>query len=421
MRSKLVTAQLGAFLLVAVLGLVYVGANYVRLPNLLGFGRYTVYADFSDSGGIFQNAEVTYRGVPVGRVGELSLIDDGVRVALLLDSGGPDIPAQTRASVVNRSAIGEQFVDIMPTTDSGPYLENDSVIPMEVDGEPNTSIPVPVQDLFSDVQNLAMSVPADDLRTLITELGTALDGKDNDLVRLVESLDSLSADGVRYLPQTMSLINNGQPVLATQAEQSGAIGQFSADLVLITEQLRTNDPDLRRLIDNGTPAAQEVGALIDRAGPGLTTNLGNIAALIETLGPRSIALRPLLTLLPALGLAAATSVTPGDGTIHQGIIFETNNPPPCTIGYEGTAAIIAQQRAADPSFDPTQQDYPINTDADCRVPFGSATGVRSGSRIIYADPAIPQPWDSTPKRDPDKLDLRPIAAQLAFLMGVTTR
>lgn len=421
MRSKLVTAQLGAFLVVAVLGLVYVGANYVRLDNLLGFGRYTVSADFDDSGGIFPNAEVTYRGVPVGRVGELSLIDDGVRVELLLDNSGPDIPAQTHASVINRSAIGEQFVDIVPTTDQGPYLEDESVIPREVDGEPNTFIPVPVQDLFTDVQNLATSVPTDDLRTLITELGTALDGKDTDLVRLVESLDSLSSDGVEYLPQTMSLINNGQPVLATQAEQSGAIGQFSSDLALITEQLRNNDPDLRRLIDNGTPAAQEVGALIDQAGPGLTTSLTNVAAVVEALAPRTIALRPLLTLLPALGLAATSSVAPGDGTIHQGIILETNNPPACTVGYEGTAAIIAQQKAADPSFDPTQQDFPINLDADCRTPFGSATGVRSASRIIYADPDIAQPWDNTPKRDPEKLDLRPIAEQLAFLMGVTTR
>ena len=39
-------------------------------------------ADFPDSGGIFTNAEVTYRGVTVGKVGQLHLIANGVRVDL---------------------------------------------------------------------------------------------------------------------------------------------------------------------------------------------------------------------------------------------------------------------------------------------------------------------------------------------------
>ena len=71
MRSRLVRIQLVAFAIVAMLGLLYVGAKYVRLDNLLGFGEYDVNAEFKDSGGIFTNAEVTYRGVPVGRVGDL--------------------------------------------------------------------------------------------------------------------------------------------------------------------------------------------------------------------------------------------------------------------------------------------------------------------------------------------------------------
>ncbi len=69
MRSPLVRWQLIGFVLVALMGLVYVGANYVRLGNLLGFGEYTVHLESETSGGIFTNAEVTYRGVPVGRVG----------------------------------------------------------------------------------------------------------------------------------------------------------------------------------------------------------------------------------------------------------------------------------------------------------------------------------------------------------------
>ncbi len=77
-------------------------------------------ARFANSGGIFTNAEVTYRGVPVGRVGDLTLTQDGVSVALMIDDSAPQIPASAKAVVANRSAIGEQYVDLQPDTTRAP-------------------------------------------------------------------------------------------------------------------------------------------------------------------------------------------------------------------------------------------------------------------------------------------------------------
>ncbi len=68
-RSRLVKVQLALFVVIALLGIVFVGARYVRLDNLMGFGQYTVDARFPTGGGIFPNAEVTYRGVPVAASG----------------------------------------------------------------------------------------------------------------------------------------------------------------------------------------------------------------------------------------------------------------------------------------------------------------------------------------------------------------
>src|SRR5699024_5345006 len=153
MLTRLVKFQLIAFVLIAVLGIVYVGANYARLPNLLGFGQYTVHMRLDEPGGIFPNAEVTYRGTPVGRVGDMRLTPDGLEVDLEIDDGGPDIPASTKAVVANRSAIGEQYVDFQPNNDDGPYLHDGSTIPAE-----HTSTPVPIGDLFNSVSSLMESV-----------------------------------------------------------------------------------------------------------------------------------------------------------------------------------------------------------------------------------------------------------------------
>ena len=413
MRSPLVRWQLIGFVLVALMGLVYVGANYVRLGNILGFGEYTVHLELETSGGIFTNAEVTYRGVPVGRVGAMSLTADGVVVELRIDTSTPGIPASAKAVVANRSAIGEQYVDLQPATDRGPYLTDGSRIAVA-----DTSTPVPVEELLASTQGLTESVPIDALHTVVTELGAAFDGKGEDLQSLADSLSGLSGSGSESLDRTMALVRDGRSVLGTQSEQSSAIKGFSADLDSLADRLRSSDPDVRRLIGNGNPASDELGQLVSEAGPGITTNLANLSATAKAVSVQATALRTLFVYLPGVA-AASSTIAPDDGTVHLGLVAEANNPPSCTVGYEGTQAILREMKRNDPNFDDTQQDFPQNTAASCAAPQGSLTGVRSANRIVFGDPATVQPWDSTPKKDPNKLDLNPIANQLAPLLGVT--
>lgn len=415
MISKLMRIQLIAFVVIAVLGIVYVGGKYARLDNLAGFGQYTVQMNLKESGGIFPNAEVSYRGVPVGRVGEMRVTKEGLVVDLKLDTGGPDIPASTRAVVANRSAIGEQFVDFQPESESEPFLTDGSTIDAA-----QTVTPVPIQDLFGAVSALTESIPVDALHTTFTELGTALNGRGSDLGSLVDSVSSFTDSAYEALPQTLSLITDSVTVLGTQAEQGSAIQGFSADLDRVTAQLKSSDPDVRALIGTAQDASSEVGEFIAASGDDIGALLSHADLITKSADDVWEGLRVLLAALPALG-AAAPTLAPGDGVIHIGVVLETNNPMACTSGYEGTQQILAEMKAQNPNFDDTVDDFPVNLDARCAVPEGNPTGVRSSERISLADPNIPQPWDSKPKQYPDTLYLRPVASQLAALIGVTPR
>ena len=64
---------------------------------------------------------LAYQGA-VGEVGALRLTDDGMEADLVIDDDAPPIPANSRAVVANRSAVGEQYVDLQPLSDGGPYL-----------------------------------------------------------------------------------------------------------------------------------------------------------------------------------------------------------------------------------------------------------------------------------------------------------
>ncbi len=413
MMSKLVRWQLVAFVIVGVVATVYVGATYARLDKLVGIGQYTVHADFMDSGGIFTNAEVTYQGVPVGRVGTLQLRPDGVRVNLLMDSGGPKVPAKTQAVVANRSAIGEQFVDLRPASAGGPYLKENSVIS-------DTAVPTPVQDVISSAVDFTGSVPLNDLTTVVTELGKAFNGNGENLKVLVNSLSNLAKSGNDNLPQTISLIQNSDTVLGTQADQSDAILDWSKSLGLITTQLASSDPDLRRLLTTGTASATQISALLTRNGGDITTVVRDLAKDTRNITGTFVGVSPGLALLSALSSGSYTAA-PGDGTIRFGVTLETNNPPPCTVGYESTQAEIAAIKKKNPDFDVNYDDFPFNTRVRCDVAQGNPTAVRGAQNAKFAGKDVAQPWDNKPKKDPDKLDLNPIATQVANLLGVVPK
>ena len=413
--NKTLKTQLIAFCVIAALGITYVGGNYVRLPSLFGIGQYKVYLDLPDTGGVFTNAAVNYRGTPVGRIGDLSLTENGVRVELDLDSSASDIPADTVAVVANRSAIGEQFVDLRPNSLSEPYLKAGDVISA---GE--EALPVRVDELLLSVDELSRSVPLEELEVTVDELGKAFEGRGPQLQRLSDSLITISESGIRTMPQLQALIRDGATVLDTQADQSGEILSFSRDLRTVTEALRDSDSDLERLISTAPEFADETRRLVENSGEPLTRTVTNLSDTMKTVDPLAPSFKVLLQLLPALA-AGGLSVAPGDGTIHFGLVLEMDNPTPCTMGYEGTQQIIDEMKAQDPAFDPQEQNFPPNYDARCTVPFGSPTAVRGAERAEYAYPGVEQPWDTKPKVDPDRLNLSVAAEQLAVLQGLIPR
>ncbi|MFD8305238.1 MCE family protein [Streptomyces sp. NPDC059690] len=360
MITRTVKGQLLAFAAVTAVGVSYVGAEYTGLVDSLLDRGYTVRADFADSGGIFPGAEVTYRGVPVGRVGSLGLTgDDGVSVALDIKDGAPRIPADTLAVVANRSAVGEQYVDLQPRTSHGPYLLDGSAIPRG-----STRVPLPTTDLVLSLDRLVNSVGKDDLRVTVDELGKAFNGTGPDLSRLVDSGNALVESASDSLPQTISLIEDSRKVLKTQADQGSSIKSFAHDLALLTEQLKSSDGDLRKLIGNAAPAGQEVNSLLRSTGPQLSVLLANLISGGQVTLAHLPGVEQALVTFPAL-VAGSYTVVPGDGTFHFGLVVNADDPAPCTQGYGTTRR--------DPSDTGTRA---ANTDARCTAPRGSKTSVR---------------------------------------------
>src|SRR5882757_4413861 len=231
MLGRRIRIQVTLFVIMALLGVTYVSVHYVGLQRLVAHSGYTVKLDRADAGGIFTNAEVTYRGVTVGRVGGMRLTADGIQVDLNLTRKG--IPADLKAAVADRSAIGEQYVDLRPNSDSGPFLKDGSVIQQKV-----TTLPPPVDQLLSSADKLAQSVPITSLQTVVDELDKAFENSGQNLQLLLDSSSEFFKSADANFPQTAELLDNSATVLATQQQSSSDIIAFSRSLALIGDQLK---------------------------------------------------------------------------------------------------------------------------------------------------------------------------------------
>jgi len=353
-RATLVRLLL--FVVLTAVGVTFAAARYV------GWGgrEYSVSADFADSGGIFEGAEVTYRGVSVGRVGALEPTEDGVRVELRLDEG-VRVPADTLAVVANRSAVGEQYVDLQPRSDGGPYLAAGQIIPRE-----DTRTPLPLTRLLRDLDALVASVPERDLAVVLDELGKAFSGTGDDLSRLIDNGDLLLEAARADLDETIGLIENGRTVLETQRESGSAITSFAGDLADLSEAIADSDRDLRTVLDEGSATAAQVHALVEENRSDVPLLLGNLITAGQIVEARLEGLQHILILYPYVIRGGYTVVDkdPATGryTAHFGLQLGPT-PRACREGYGDTE----QRTPVDTG------PAPLNTEADCK---DDATSVR---------------------------------------------
>lgn len=364
MLTWLTRTKLVVFLVLAVAVIGYTGVRYANIGKVFGVpGYYVVKANLPQAGGLYTNADVTYRGVSVGRVGSITLSGSGVQADLDISNSAPRIPANTEAVVADLSAVGEQYLDLRPRAASAPYLTAGSVI-----GRPDTQIPAPVTDLLSAVDALANSLPAASLRTLVNELYNAFNGQGQNLATLLSASGSFTRAASANVGSTSGLIQDGQTVLGTQQAETSAIEQFATDGELFARQLASSDSDLRGLIAAAPSAAEQVTGLLQDNDPDLGLTLANLLTTSDVALTRQSALQELLSALPAVVSAGNTVITRNGSSFGLALTFF--DPSPCTDGYQGTT----YRNGLDTSPAP-----PLNTRAYCASPVSTGIDVRGSA------------------------------------------
>ncbi len=408
MITQRVRIQLIFFVIITLVGVAYVGARYAKLDQVFVDDSYTVVAHFEDSGGIFAGGEVTYRGVQIGKVDKLELTDAGVDVYLDIENSFDKIPADTRAVVGNRSAVGEQYVELQPNTDARPYLADDAEIAVE-----NTELPIATETLLTDLSTTVQSVDRDALRTTIDELGTAFAGTGEDLQRIIDAGNSFIEAADANFDVTTALIEDGNTVLRGQVASESALRNFASQLSLFSGTLADADPDLRRVIDSGSFAANQLRTFLEANRVELSELIRDLTTTGEVIVRRLDGVKQFLVIYPYAvegGFTVVSKSPSGLYDAHFGLVIPPPTLMPCVNGYESTDKRVPkdgsnrpmneQARCADP---PTKtnprgaQNAPRRAPADYDAPVVATYDQETGE-LTWGEDAASSPAGSLAPR-----------------------
>jgi len=362
-RTKI---QLLIFVFITLIGVSFVGARYARLDRIFFDDSYDVVAHFEQSGGIFEGAEVDWRGISIGRVTGMSVTDSGVDVELSIQNKFDRIPADTIAVVANRSAVGEQYVDLQPRVDTGPYLDGNS----EIDTD-DTRIPLSTSKLLTDISNTVTSVDQDSLRTVVHEFGTAFDGTGPELAKIIDTSNSFIETANANFDVTTALIKDSNTVLKTQVSSESAIRSFARNLQLFTGTVAGSDKAIRALIDNGSATANQLRAFLEANKVDLAELVNELVTTGEVVVKHIDGVEQLLVIYPYVVQGGFTVVSKDPATgqydAHFGMVL-TDSPPVCHRGYESTDRRAPQDGS----------NRPMNVNAHCAEP-ASQTNARGAA------------------------------------------
>lgn len=348
--TRSVRIRLVIFAVLAAVGIAYVGASYFGLTNTVLGRNIDVGIDLPSSGGLYAGSSVDYRGVDVGKVTSLEVTKSGVHVSLQLQPG-TRIPAASKVRVEDLSAVGEQYVNFLPSTGTGPYLGNGDTVRADA-----ASLPLPTEQLLGDLDTFSGSINTTDLRTVVSQLGAMFQGNATNLRRLVDASTTFVGQATAHQRQTIELLESGKKVLATQQAHSTDIRSFASGLSNFTHALKVSDPQLRTILQGGSSTVREVRSLVDGLTPVLPTFIANLVTVNQVFTARLPALEQTLVTFPLM-LSNGFVGTPGDGYGHLNMQL-TYTTPVCSQGYEPPAQWLPGTATSDPPTYPAKCSDP---------------------------------------------------------------
>lgn len=307
-------ARLAQVLILAVLigGVVYVADTVVG--GSLFRDPYTLRVELAEAGGLHEGSVVTYRGQRIGEVSAVGLTGrtgGATVVAELSVDEDVAIPRESDFEVRNLSAVGEQYLDVRPRTDTGPlYGDGDTVALAD------TSTPLTVPEVLADAQGLMRNLDPADIRSIAEETAAVFDsGDDVDLRALSIELEAAFVLLQDLEPTLTRLVRRAETPLRTGLDLGDELRSVATDLALIASSFRAATPDVRSTVLTATDLLPRLQRFWDESSPELRTLLTEGVPLTDMSKAHLRGLHHWLDWVPLQAEAMARATRDGSGRV----------------------------------------------------------------------------------------------------------
>lgn len=239
---------------------------------------YPLYAELPRTGGLVADKQVTYNGRGIGRVTDLALEGDRVRVEMAIDDHRR-VPRDVDVVVQRASAIGEQVLDIRPTrpmTGGTRFYEPGETLAID-----ELTLPPRIDRLVTLAHDVFEPVDEDDVGVVLAELADAVRGRQDEVRDLLADSAVLSenlADSGEDLDRFFAASRRLNRALAANRGKLAGIFADVADATTILTDMRD---EFEAVLVEAPPTLALVGDLVERSQPNLSCVIRDLANATE--------------------------------------------------------------------------------------------------------------------------------------------
>lgn len=258
----------------AVVALLILAAFRAQDLPLIGGGD-TYYAAFSESGGLKAGDEVRIAGVRVGKVEDVSLDGDHVKVAFRVDTDSA-FGEETRAEIKVKTLLGAMFLALDPAGDG--QLAEGSEIPVD-----RTSSPYDVVDAFSGLAETSERIDTDQLAQSLTTLADLTRNTPEEFRKALDGVSRLSANIADRDDQINTLLANLKRVSSVLDERDEDIVGLMKDSDVLFRALVARREAVHNLLVSTSRLSRELTTLIKQSRADLKPALDHLENVVAVL------------------------------------------------------------------------------------------------------------------------------------------
>jgi len=258
----------------AVIAMMILGAFRAQDLPIIGGGD-TYHAMFTEAGGLKVDDEVRIAGVRVGKVDDIELAGDEVRVSFKVDDAA-GFGSETRAAIKVKTILGSMFLALEPA--GGGQLDEGGTIPAA-----RTSSPFDVVEAFEGLASTSEQIDTDQLAESLTTLADLTRNTPEEFRSALDGLSRLSSNVAAKDEQLGTLLVNLKRVSTVLDERDQDIIALMKDSDVLFRALVARREAVHDLLVSSTTLSKELTLLIDQSREDLKPALAHLENVVAVL------------------------------------------------------------------------------------------------------------------------------------------